>query len=143
MYMVFDDQENPDPGKQFFCDLSADARWRRTSGTSGNSGKHVQNLHRKLFEPENDASAQMSKPELTKKNLLALMIEQDLPFTFADSPRLHGLLWTKGDRRTLSPNAERMVTLVWNQIQPRIKCGASWSSYSTSDRTAGGCPIWG
>jgi hypothetical protein len=122
MYTVTDEDGHPDPDKKFFCDLRREGKWRQMSGTNGNIGKHIQKSHLQSYNPQPVLSGPMSKPELTDKNLLGLLIEQDSPFMFADSLRLHRLFSRKGDRRTLRIYAEQMARDVRDQIRPRIKC---------------------
>jgi hypothetical protein len=50
------------------------------------------------------------------------VVEQDWPFTFADSPRLHALCSVTGDGQGLGQYADLIARRVGEMIRPRIQC---------------------
>jgi hypothetical protein len=63
----------------------------------------------------------VSKPLLTQHRLLGLLLEQDLPFSFAESPRLRAMFSVADDRRSLSNYAPTLSRAVRETIRPQIQ----------------------
>jgi hypothetical protein len=84
--------------------------------------KHVEKVHPERYGDARALPLPVSKPELPRKRLLGLVVENYLPFAFADSPRLRALFSVPDDRKSLSRYAVEVAAHVRDQIAPAVQC---------------------
>jgi hypothetical protein len=112
----FDANDEEDPQKVFLCLECGDGVWRRRQGGTGNIIKHIQSRHSGLIVREAASEMAAQHPILGNSRLLGLVLEQYLPFTFADSPRIKGLLSRPTSRKGLAKYADDIARSLETKI---------------------------
>lgn len=108
LFVPYDVEDKSDGEHLFFCDACSPPKWLKSSGGTGNLVHHVEHSHRPLYTQKlsHELGTRQGKIPITNFQLLALTLEQNLPFSFADSPRLRAVADIPCDRKGLSEFTE-------------------------------------
>jgi hypothetical protein len=137
----FDANDDEDPQKVFLCLECADSVWRRRQGGTGNIIKHIQSRHSGLIVREAAGEMTAQHPILGNSRLLGLVLEQYLPFTFADSPRIKSLLSTPTSRKGLAKYADEIARSLETKIADDLQ-NARTFALVMDEWTDGTGPFW-
>jgi hypothetical protein len=109
IYMGFNQDDLPHPANMFFCAICRESSWRRLSGSSGNIKKHIKGRHPRVIQEEAALAMARERPRIPVERLLGLLLENNLSFRFAESPRLRSLFSHVPGRNGLAQAAARGV----------------------------------
>jgi hypothetical protein len=142
IYIAFNDDDIPQPADMFFCVKCHASSWRHLSGSSGNITKHIKSADRSLIQEGAGLAMSRQKPTIGVEHLLGLILENNLSFRFAESPRLRSLFSRVPSRNGLSHAAAAMTDRVRDDIMANLTVACTIVLVLDEWTMRGGRRIW-
>jgi hypothetical protein len=103
LFIPVAEDESIDESQFFYCERCSDrGKWFRASGSVGNVHKYVINKDKEEWDKSRPIqSARDHLPVLREADALLSILEERLPFTFIEAPRLRSIMQIDTDHRRL------------------------------------------